>query len=274
MVAMVAMIALGLAGLLFAVVMMGFLLLMGLIAAAVCFHRKLLALLLVGAVAVGLVMVGSKAVRVRHDFGEMPEILDLSPPLQESIAPPPMVSPRRAEAQVGVAAAPPPSDEAASNPPAPSRPAWVDRPRGLRGDVYEQVVCSELYATVGECQRQLEAAEAAAVAEYLDDFLGPGAGQRVTLDPDFIRKRLVSQQFHETVQSSVGTMQQAFALLAIDGADREELRTRWRSAMAFERLLSVGGAAALTLGVLAAAFSYLVTSNRRAAGPLASSRPV
>lgn len=146
-----------------------------------------------------------------------------------------------------------------------ARPAWIELPPRLRSGIYEIVVKSGPWTTPGECQKALEEAEAKAAAEYMDVYISPGAGQLIPLETQYIRTRLQTEEFDETIHASVGVMHQAFARLAFDGAVRDELRARWRRSIASERLWYVGGAAAATLLVIGSAFSYLVASNRRAA---------
>ena len=156
----------------------------------------------------------------------------------------------------------PPADQGETTPSEP-RPPWVGKPGRLTKGKYEVAVKSGLYVTVAECQRALEAAERAAVADYVESYRGEGAAKLIALGDEYIRSHLEREQFLETVHASIGTMQQLHAQLVIDDDARRDFRDRWRAALVHRRLWLLGGGSTLVLTVLAAAFGYLVASGRR-----------
>lgn len=156
-----------------------------------------------------------------------------------------------------------PSTAEGEKPAAEPRPDWVGKPGRLAAGKYQVAVKSGLYVTVAECQRALEAAERLTVADYVESYLGDGAGKLAGVGDDYTRSHLEREQFLEPVQSSVGSMQQLHALLVIDDDARHDFRQRWRAALVRQRLWLVGGGGALVFFLLATSFGYLVASGRR-----------
>jgi hypothetical protein len=140
-----------------------------------------------------------------------------------------------------------------------SRPDWVDRPAMLEEQTYRVEVKSGLYVTPAECQRGLNAAIAAAVERYVTIYFGDErAAALVNLEPAYLRQHLIRQPLYaETVDASVGPMQQLHALLEFDDEMRAELHRLWRQAFVSDRLRYVGGAFSLLLAAIAAAWGYL-----------------
>jgi len=146
-----------------------------------------------------------------------------------------------------------------------AKPEWLGKHHEFNGKEYETAVKSGLYVTIPECQRALEAAENQAVREYLDSYLGEGAAKLVDLDARYIHRNLHKRQYTETVEASIGTMQQMHALLMIDDQARNDFHDRWRQAVVTRRLWIVGGGAAAVLAAIASAFGYLASSSPRVA---------
>ncbi len=139
------------------------------------------------------------------------------------------------------------------------RPPWVDQPPGNEGPTYNMPVKSGLWTTEAECQQALQGTIAKAVDEYLASYLGDDrAAQWIDIDPAYLRQRLIRQSMYaETVDASVGKMQQLHALLEFDDQLRAEFQRLWRQACVSHRLRYAGGGFALILTALAALFGYL-----------------
>jgi hypothetical protein len=141
------------------------------------------------------------------------------------------------------------------------KPEWLEKRGRYPGVGYRVAVKSGPYVTEGECRRSLEVAVRGAVAEYLDSYLGEGTSALLTIQPQYVRDEIQRDEFHETVQASIGTMQQIHSLLVFDDGVRQHLQEAWREALISRRLWLVGGGAGAVLTLLAAAFGYLRLSG-------------
>jgi len=105
------------------------------------------------------------------------------------------------------------------------RPDWVDSSPALSNTTYRVAIKSGLYVTQAECRRALEQALTDATARYMETYLGDDrAEQLIGLDPAWLGQRLVNQPLYaETVEASVGPMQQLHALAEFDDDVRAEL---------------------------------------------------
>ncbi len=138
------------------------------------------------------------------------------------------------------------------------RPAWVETPGKLVGEVYSVSVKSGLYVDVPECQRALEEAIEQEANKYIEDYIGPGASQLVNVSPAWLRTHVKKKEFAEVRTSdSVGPMHQLHALLEFDDDARAEFQNRWRQSVITSRLWFVGSAATLVLALLATFYGYL-----------------
>jgi hypothetical protein len=135
------------------------------------------------------------------------------------------------------------------------RPEWVEAEPVLVGEVATWPVASGVHVLKQDCRRALDEALQSATAEYVDWLLGrERASAWVDFTAQYIRTRLVRPEnvYHEVIQTSVGPVHQTHALLEFGEAFRHELD----ELRATSRLLQVGLAAALVLGVVAALYSY------------------
>lgn len=152
-----------------------------------------------------------------------------------------------------------------------AKPAWIESAPHLQGTVYQTVVKSGLFVTQAECEQAVEPKLRSAVAQYLDDYLVPGASARVTIDAELLGK-LQKDRYLETAQSAtVGPMQQLYVLLEFDDAARSDLTRRWHQAIVNTRLAKLAAGSATILGLMAMAVGYLKWSLRSVNGKRAPS---
>lgn len=152
--------------------------------------------------------------------------------------------------------APAPPPEAERPPPArpPHRPAWLDTPADYSGPIHRIPVGSGPYATPQEARRALDRALEQQVAQYIREQLAaPQAGGELHYDAATIRQRWVPEDklFEETIDSSVGPMHRAFALLELGPEMQGEIERRWRVVQSRQRLWQLGIVSAVVLSLLA-----------------------
>ena len=147
------------------------------------------------------------------------------------------------------------------------RPAWVDAPRHREQQVYQVAVKSGLFVTTIECERALEKAMQRSVDAYIDEYLEDGAAQLVAIEPHFIQQHIRRGAFSDTSESSVGTMQQVYALLVFDDGVQSLFQQRWRQALVNQRLWQVGAGSAVVLGLIGTLFGFLSWGQRSATAP-------
>ena len=143
---------------------------------------------------------------------------------------------------------------------APERPDWVAWPAKYIDDAYVMPVSVGPYTTELECDARLPDALQAAVADYVEIYLGPETAASVRLPADELRKlSLARGRFVETIETSLGPMVQLHAQLAFDTKVQEQLREQWRQAVVAGRLRYAAGGLAVLLSLLALLFAYLKT---------------
>jgi hypothetical protein len=157
------------------------------------------------------------------------------------------------------------------------RPAWVDSPPLLTGEVLQKPIASEPYEKLRDCSRDLDRQLKQAVAEYIDDYFDESYGDRLKAsdwlqyDANYIKSHLVKPgyTYHEIAQLSVGPMQRMHALLVFDDAFRKELEGRraeldrhWRDRVTVGRVLAAGLGFGLVLGLLGLVWGYLKLDTR------------
>lgn len=138
-----------------------------------------------------------------------------------------------------------------------SRPGWVDEPARLDGNVYRVTVVSDPYITQDECIRSLDPKLAEVTRKYVSDLLGDEAARGLNVEGEFVRERIVYDQYAERYQSSVGPMWRVHANLRFDESVQRELRDHWRAAVLDRRLLLTGGGGLALLALLGTLFGYL-----------------
>ncbi|UUO06560.1 hypothetical protein M4951_24850 [Blastopirellula sp. J2-11] len=142
----------------------------------------------------------------------------------------------------------------------PGRPAWVDQEPESRDGVDYVSVSTGPYTSSTECYKALKVLTNEAVAEQAALVLGSETNaRRVPLDEKFIADNVHLQTYKESLDTSVGPMQQWHSFLQFNEQFRRELESRWKQVQQLSRLTYAGAlfAGILTvLGVLYGALSY------------------
>jgi hypothetical protein len=146
-----------------------------------------------------------------------------------------------------------------STPPAPPapRPKWLDEPTGLVNGVYYRTVVAGPYATRAACEEAMPAELNAAVDQFVDSYLGPGASQIVHLPLSYIKDEIAKQEYEETYSASFGPMKNLHRQLAFDRKVCEVLKQRYHNALAEVRMKEFAIGAGGVLLLLGTMFSYL-----------------
>lgn len=141
------------------------------------------------------------------------------------------------------------------------RPDWVDAPAKLVKSVYSVPVRSGLFASLPECQGQLNSQIKREADHYIDELLrdlGEHASQLVAISPEYLERYVKKAEYSEIrVSDSVGPMHQVHALLEFDDEARANFRHRWHDAVVTDRLWFTGAGAALVLALLGTFYGYL-----------------
>ncbi|MGI9456544.1 MAG: hypothetical protein ACR2NU_08275, partial [Aeoliella sp.] len=139
-----------------------------------------------------------------------------------------------------------------------TKPAWVTLPPKRVGNVYRRVLQAGPYATADECQQYIRSGIELAVKQYIGEMADAemhGRASHPSLDRlgislRYIQERIVSEEYYETVRSSVSDdMKTLHVLLEIDHRTHSDLMQHWR---AYERRDRIAGVAVLSGGLLAA----------------------
>ncbi|WP_197530434.1 hypothetical protein [Bythopirellula polymerisocia] len=147
-----------------------------------------------------------------------------------------------------------------------SLPQWVTTPPKAIGNVYRVSVASDPFFTEEECRRQLEAEQLPhAVCRRIEQLVAGDAGYPVQvasplplgIGPDYILREICSDDFMETVDSSVGEMEQVHVLLEFNSSIDNQLRQAWLNYEQTRRLESFGKYAGFAFIGLAAAYGLL-----------------
>jgi hypothetical protein len=149
---------------------------------------------------------------------------------------------------------------AGANPPArrPARPNWVEAPPRRVGDAYEIAVATDPFATRLECEARLPQALERAVAQYAAVYLGDDeAASQIRLPLDFLRTKVVAEEWEEPFDSSVGPMVRIHALLRFDRAANARIDEAWQRRVVEARLWGLGTALCGVLATLAVAWAYV-----------------
>lgn len=168
-------------------------------------------------------------------------------------------APSTAEIAESEAAAEPLDDE--------PHPDWVDaRPRKV-GGAFQMPISVGPYATRPECDRNLPAALASAIDEYVDMYLGPEARGRVSLPLKYVRERVIEAEYEQNKQVVITPANQIeqeavpmvllHVLLTFDREANARIEEEWEKVIVHRRLAGLGGAAAAVLLLLSVAYGYL-----------------
>jgi hypothetical protein len=165
--------------------------------------------------------------------------------------------------------------------PAPrSRPGWVDQPPQRFGEVLREVLVTEEWSSVEECERARDFALLVKTYEHVQQLVGAPynadhfnrwidlrhswssdhrvyqlakAGIRV----DYVHREIAKDEFLETVERSVGPMKKLYTLIEYSPTVDRDLRRRWEARQREERFWVLGAGAGSVLGTLAAIFGLL-----------------
>jgi hypothetical protein len=146
----------------------------------------------------------------------------------------------------------------------PGRPAWVEAPSVLEGEVHYIPVCSEPYATTTQAQHALDKQLQYAVARYIADQLHSDMAPKVIhFTTAEIKRKFVptADVYHEKIGVSFGSMHQVHARLQFDEAFNRELHERWEKILAAFRLAETGVLSGGVLLLLATVFGYFRLDN-------------
>ncbi len=138
------------------------------------------------------------------------------------------------------------------------RPDWVEAPPRRVADAYEIAVATDPFATRLECEARLPQALERAVAQYAAVYLGDDeAASQIRLPLDFLRTKVVAEEWEEPFDSSVGPMVRIHALLRFDRAANAQIDQAWQRRVVEARLWGLGRALGGVLATLAVAWAYL-----------------
>ena len=137
------------------------------------------------------------------------------------------------------------------------QPAWVDAPPQVVDDVYQMSISVGPYTTRAECNAKLPEALQEALDQYVEVCLGDQTVDRVRLPVEYLRQKIVKEQWEETRQHSVGPMVWLHVLLKFDRKLKDQVLEAYGRATVNRRLQLVGVWAAVGLGLLTVAFGYL-----------------
>jgi len=145
-----------------------------------------------------------------------------------------------------------PSNEAVA-----SRPAWVEMQPRRVGDAYQMAVTVGPYATRLECDARLPEVLQSALDQFVENYLGREAVDRVDLPNDYLREALLSDQWEEPVETSFGQMTQLHALLEFDPEIKQRIDEAWRNVIIARRLINAATITGFVLAGLGMVFVYL-----------------
>ena len=130
------------------------------------------------------------------------------------------------------------------------RPTWVDAPSGLTNGKYERTVSAGPFDTPSQSEYALVEQLRAAIGEYGDGYIRPGAGEQLSYSNRELLE-LAPRRWVQQVDTSVGPMLYHHARLELDDAARQEMKSRWKGSEVDGRLMIV----LATLGAILTAFA-------------------
>jgi hypothetical protein len=143
------------------------------------------------------------------------------------------------------------------------KPDWVLNPPKQIGNVRKFVLESDPYATEEECRRELDEKMQKLVldraielsqASFSGNRFGDPNLHNLGLGEDYIRRELCTDEFVDTVNSSVGEMKKSYVLLEFNEAQDALLVDRARTHARREGLVDTTLLAAFAFGSVAALF--------------------
>jgi hypothetical protein len=141
------------------------------------------------------------------------------------------------------------------------RPAWVDAPSHFvsSNSAYAVSIKSGPWASVPECQRELDREMKRAADQYINELLGDDhAAELVAISLDYLKQNVKKAEYDEVLHSeSVGPMHQIHAQLEFDPAAQNDFRHVRHDALVTDRLWFAGTGAALVLALLGTFYGYL-----------------
>jgi hypothetical protein len=144
--------------------------------------------------------------------------------------------------------------------PASSLPDWANRPpRKTSDDAYLMTIVVGPWQTRQECDAQLPGELQKALDQYAEKCLGGPAMPRVVLPTHYLRQHVVTNQYEETLDSSVGPMKQLHVLLRFDDEVKKAIDLEHQRGMVVVRLWQVGIGLAVVLWPLLVIYAYLKT---------------
>jgi hypothetical protein len=140
---------------------------------------------------------------------------------------------------------------AANDSPPNGKPAWLAQGLQTGNGVTQFVVTSELFQTVGECQRDLNERMSPMIADEVRTLRGEDG--MISLEPHEAQRLIVETYTEEFPITSNGTWYKVHRLIKIDEPTWAIFRMRFQQAQLHARLVSLGlalGGVMLILGVV------------------------
>jgi hypothetical protein len=180
-----------------------------------------------------------------------------APPVTKNPAPPPVTKP------APPAKKPPPP--VVENPEAKSPrdasaplPDWANKPpRNAGNGIYMMSIVVGPWQTRQECDAHLPEELQKALDQYAEKCLGRPASRRIVLPSDYLRQMLVSEEYEQNIQSSVGPMKLLHVLLAFRSDMKDRVIQEDHRGLVVNRLWTVGSGLAVVLWPMAVIYVYL-----------------
>jgi hypothetical protein len=136
------------------------------------------------------------------------------------------------------------------------KPAWVEAPPKITGDVFQASIVVGPYSTLAECEAKTPEAVQEALNQYAEAAVGPEVVGAIPL-PEGWQKSIVVDRWEETRAFSVGPMIRLHLRLQFDAHVKIRVQEAYRQAVVGHRLQIFGVWAAVGLLLLAICFSHL-----------------
>lgn len=136
-------------------------------------------------------------------------------------------------------------------------PDWIGTHSQRVADGYQIVIRAGPYSTREECEQVTNKELAKAVSEYGVKYFATGRGRLATLEPSFLRKHVIKEQWEDIHDYSVGPMNHIYTRLVFDTRANTELEASYRRATIEERLWIAGGVLGVVLILMGGCFAVL-----------------